>query len=209
MLQDGFLAFAQIAGTIGEFNVPWPGRFGRFSLPCCSDIIGCTKLKADVSLSSDALNWVLLTCGILVRCLPTRYASVATRYANVAGFRCGRGGSSLRHFMDLAHHDLILQFLLPMLVRFVTSAPGDSRRSKPRPGTVKTHSDRTCWFAQCELVNCIQYVLACAFVSSPLAGSRILRTLIQAPEDAEVSIVGRCMAGPLPIRGPGCRIYPR
>ena len=188
--------------------MPWPGRFGRFSLPCCSDIIGCTKLKADVSLSSDALNWVLLTCGILVRCLATRYASVATRYANVAGFRCGRGGSSLRHFMDLAPRS---DSPVPPADTgaFCDKRPGDSRRSKPRPGTVKTHSDRTCWFAQCALVNCIQYVLACAFVSSPLAGSRFLRTLIQAPEDAEVSIVGRCMAGPLPNRGPGCRIYPR
>jgi hypothetical protein len=48
--------------------------------------------------------------------------------------------------------------------------------------------------AQCALVNCVQYVLACALLSSPLKGSRFLRFLIQAPDHAEVTSVGMpCM----------------
>ena len=125
---------------------------------------------------SDALKWALLVCGIL------------DFDVDMSGPHCIVPWTW--------HHDLTLQFLLPIGVRAAKIRACDPRSNAPRRSIdVPFDSIRLLLLVvQCALVNCVQYLLACALLSSPLKGSRFLRSLIQAPDHAEVTSVGMpCM----------------
>jgi hypothetical protein len=119
---------------------------------------------------SDALKWALLVCGIL------------DFDVDMSGPHCIVPWTW--------HHDLTLQFLLPIGVR-------DAKENPCLQSAIGVPFDSIrllLLVVQCALVNCVQYLLACALLGSPLKGSRFLRFLIQAPDHAEVTSVGMpCM----------------
>ena len=102
------------------------------------------------------------------------------------------------------HHDLILQFSLPVMVRIVGIRPLNRTRLK-LPLTSTNHLEPIGCLLQCVLVNCVQYMMACALLVSPVSHVRVLRMLIQAPASAEVTPAG----GPTPCPDSSTRIHPR
>ena len=152
-MQDGFLAFAQIAGVLGETNANWPGLV-IVSQPL--SLAGAFRARPSYQVESrglvlGTLSWILLICGILceppsrapapshhtVRMAPwglnpTTVAAAET-HAAVAkvcpmvcllcrDFDVDAAGPQCMFYWTW-HHDLILQFSLPVMVRIVGIKP--------------------------------------------------------------------------------------